>query len=106
MVVKREDFADACSGGEQIGELVSDVRRSDVDCDDTQQVGGGASLLAVLNQSVLHDADQRTPVGCDGQTFHALVSGSPYCVFCNFGITDWRQVGDKKRSRQLKRTDT
>ena len=66
-------FADARAGGQQVGVLVG-VSAEDIDGHDAQQLGGVATEFGILDKSV-HDADERTAIGGDGETFHAFVGG-------------------------------
>ena len=106
VVVERQHLAHAGARSEQVAVLVLQTSGLDVDDHDTEQVCGGALLVSVLDERVLHDADQRPAIRSDGQTFHAFIRGAPAGVAGNLGCADRAEVLDVKIIRQTERAQT
>ena len=96
VIIEGDYFADARAGGEQVGVLVS-VSGKDIDGHDAQQFGGIATQFGVLDQSILHDADQRAAIGCDGKTFHAFVGGPAGGVGGDFVVAYRAQSSERRK---------
>ena len=65
------------AAGKQVPILMGRTPTGDVNCDDAQQVRRSATFERILDQGVLHDANERSTVGGNRETFHTFVRRSP-----------------------------
>jgi hypothetical protein len=78
---------------------MSGAAGEDIDGDDAEEVG--CSVAGVLNERVLHDADESATVGSDGETLHAFVGDAAAGVVSDFRVAEGRELADEELVRKL-----
>src|SRR5882757_2812012 len=106
VVVESSDVADAAAGGQQICILVCCAAGGDVDGDHAQQIRCIATLSGILDERVLHNADESLTIGSDGQSFHALVGYAAAGIAGYLRIPGRCQIGYVEALGQLEGAQT
>ena len=99
VLIKGQDFAHARTCGEFVSVFVRGLAALYVDGDDTQQVRSSSD---VLEQSILHDADQSLAIGRDRESLHTLVGCAAARVVGDFVGADWFRSGNEQMIREFK----
>src|SRR4029077_311955 len=93
VLVECRDLADTRAGGQKVGIFVRRLAAGYVNGDKAQQLRG---CDCILNQRVLHDADQRSAIGRDSKSFHALVGYAAAGVVGDFNCAHWTERADEQ----------